>query len=158
MNFAAIHAEIALLVLACVVALVDLWKPGRDRIVTYTLTQLSLLVVALIQLWYFEQGMTRYAMERMVVADPMGHLLGVFATVAMMVTLVYARPYAASREMLKGELFTLSMFSLAASSSCSRQQIPVATSSSTDVASLYALVALRRDNAQATDAAMKDSC
>ena len=41
-------------------------------------------------------------MQRMVVADPMGHLLGLFATLAMMVTLVYARPYAAEREMLQG--------------------------------------------------------
>ena len=48
----------------------------------------------------------------MVVADPMGHLLGLFATLAMMVTLVYARPYAAERDMLKGELFSLSMFAL----------------------------------------------
>ena len=30
----------------------------------------------------------------------------------MMVTLVYARPYAAARDMLKGEFFSLSMFSL----------------------------------------------
>ena len=64
------------------------------------------------QLWYFYEGATYYAMQRMVVADPMGHLLGLFATLAMMTTLVYARPYAAARDMLKGELFTLSMFSL----------------------------------------------
>ena len=41
-------------------------------------------------------------MQRMVVADPMGNLLGFFATVALMVALVYARPYAAEREMLQG--------------------------------------------------------
>ena len=29
--------EIALLVMACVVALADLWVPGKDRLVTYGL-------------------------------------------------------------------------------------------------------------------------
>ena len=45
--------EITLLVMACVVALTDLWIPGKDRIVTYCLAQASLTVVAATQLWYF---------------------------------------------------------------------------------------------------------
>ena len=60
--------------------------------------------VALLQLWYFDDGFTLYAMQRMVVADLMGHLLGLFATLAMMVTLVYARPYAAEREHAQGRV------------------------------------------------------
>ncbi len=157
MNWPAVHAELVLLVMACVVSLVDLWKPGRDRAITYGLTQLSLLVVVLVELWYFREGQTLYAMQRMVVADPMGHLLGAFAALAMMATLVYARPYAASREMLKGELFTLSMFSLLG--------ILVMLSANNFLVvylglelmslSLYALVAMRRDSLHATEAAMK---
>ncbi len=115
MNWQAVYPvlpEIALLVMACVVAMTDLWIPGKDRIVTYCIAQTSLGVIALGQLWFFYEGATYYAMQRMVVADPMGHLLGLFATLAMMTTLVYTRPYAVSRDMLKGELFTLSMFSL----------------------------------------------
>ena len=117
MNWQAVYPilpEIALLVMACVVALTDLWVPGKDRIVTYCIAQASLGVIALGQLWFFYEGATYYAMQRMVVADPMGHLLGLFATLAMMTTLVYTRPYAVSRDMLKGELFTLSMFALLA--------------------------------------------
>src|SRR5690242_18937251 len=111
MNWQAVHPilpEITLLVMACVVALTDLWVPGKERIVTYCLAQGSLTLVAALQLWSFAGGATYYAMQRMVVADPMGHLLGLFATIAMMATLVSAWPYAASREMLRGELFTLS--------------------------------------------------
>ncbi|MDH5580205.1 MAG: NADH-quinone oxidoreductase subunit NuoN, partial [Betaproteobacteria bacterium] len=87
----------------------------------------------------------------------MGHLLGFFATVAVMVSLVYARPYAADRDMLKGELFSLSMFSLLG--------ILVMLSANNFLVvylglelmslSLYALVALRRDHPAATEAAMK---
>ncbi|MBY0234627.1 MAG: NADH-quinone oxidoreductase subunit NuoN, partial [Burkholderiaceae bacterium] len=79
------------------------------------------------------------------------------ACVATIVTLVYARPYAASRELLKGELFTLTLFSLLG--------IFVMLSANNFLViylglelmslSLYALVALRRDNANATEAAMK---
>ncbi len=157
MNWQAVGPEMALLVMACVVALVDLWWPGKHRIVTYSLTQATLFVVAMLQLWYFDSGFTLYAMQRMVVADPMGHLLGLFATLAVMTTLVYARPYAASRDMLKGELFTLSLFSLLG--------ILVMLSANNFLVvylglelmslSLYAIVAMRRDDSAATEAAMK---
>ena len=153
----AISAEITLLVLACVVAMVDLWKPGKDRIVTYVLTQLSLFVVALVELWLFDRGQTVYAMNRMVVVVRMGHLLGVFAALATMATLVHARAYAIGRDMLKGELFTLTLFTLLG--------ILVMLSANSFLVvylglelmslSLYALVALRRDQRLATEAAMK---
>ena len=157
MNWQAVYPEIALLAMACIVALVDLWVPGKDRIVTYCLTQASLFVVAALQLWFFDAGFTLYSMQRMVVADPMGHLLGLFATLAMMVTLVYARPYAASRDMLKGELFTLSMFSLLGIlvMLCANNFLVVYLGLELMSLSLYALVAMRRDDIGATEAAMK---
>ena len=157
MNWPAVYPEIVLLVMACVVAMVDLWVTHPRRAPTYWLTQASLAVVALMQLAAFIDGGTVYAMQRMVVADPMGQLLGLFATLAVMVSLVYARPYAAERDMLKGELFTLSLFSLLG--------IDVMLSANNFLVvylglelmslSLYALVAMRRDHADSTEAAMK---
>ena len=157
MNWLAVYPEIVLLTMACVVAMVDLWVTDARRLPTYLLTQASLAVVALMHLSAFNAGLTHYAMQRMVVADPMGHLLAVFASIAVMVSLVYARPYAAERDMLKGELFTLSMFSLLG--------ICVMLSANNFLViylglelmslSLYALVAMRRDHAVATEAAMK---
>ncbi len=156
-NWQAVYPEIVLLTMACVVALVDLWVTDPRRTPTYWLTQASLAVVAVLHLMAFDAGLTSYAMQGMVVADPLGHLLGFFATVAVMISLVYARPYAAVRDMLKGELFTLSMFSLLG--------ILVMVSANDFLVvylglelmslSLYALVALRRDNLPATEAAMK---
>src|SRR3982750_2415547 len=160
MNWQAVYPilpELTLLVMACVVALTDLWIPGKDRVVTYSLTQISLTVVALLQLWYFWGGATYYAMQRMVVADPMGHLLGLFATLAMMTALVYARPYAAQREMLRGELFTLAMFSLLGIlvMVAANNFLLVYLGLELMSLSLYALVAMRRDDTGATEAAMK---
>jgi NADH:ubiquinone oxidoreductase subunit 2 (subunit N) len=160
MNWQAVYPvlpEIALLVMACVVALTDLWVPGKDRIVTYCIAQTSLGVIAIGQLWFFYEGATYYAMQRMVVADPMGHLLGLFATLAMMTTLVYTRPYAVSRDLLKGELFTLSMFSLLGIlvMLAANNFLVVYLGLELMSLSLYALVAMRRDDTGATEAAMK---
>jgi NADH-quinone oxidoreductase subunit N len=157
MNWQAVYPEILLLAAACLVALVDLWVKDPKRLVTYSLTQASLFLLAMLQLWYFADGFTLYAMQRMVVADPMGHLLGLFATLAMMVTLVYARPYAAEREMLKGELFSLSMFALLGILVMleANNFLVVYLGLELMSLSLYALVAMRRDSIPATEAAMK---
>jgi NADH-quinone oxidoreductase subunit N len=94
----------------------------------------------------------------MTVSDPMSNWLKCFATVAMMVTLVYGRPYSADRGMLLGgEVFTLGMFSLLG------MFIMISGSNFLVIylglelltLSSYALVALRRDNATASEAAMK---
>ena len=157
MNWQAVYPEIVLLTMACVVTMVDLWVRDPLKRLTYLLTQASLAAVGLLHMAAFDASSTTYAMQRMVVADPLGHLLGFFAVVAVMVSLAYARPYAALRDMLKGELFTLSMFSLLG--------ILVMLSANNFLVvylglelmslSLYALVALRRDHAPATEAAMK---
>ncbi|MEO7008999.1 MAG: NADH-quinone oxidoreductase subunit N, partial [Caldimonas sp.] len=157
MNWLAVYPEIALLAMACVVAIVDLWFGDARRLPTYVLAQLSMAGVAALQLSYFNQGFTLYAMQRMVVADPMGHLLGLFATIAVMVSLAYARPYAEKRDLLRGELFTLSMFSLLG------MLVMIAANNFLVVylglelmsLSLYALIAMRRDDIGATEAAMK---
>jgi NADH-quinone oxidoreductase subunit N len=157
MNWLAIYPEILLLVMGCIVALVDLWVTDEQRRPTYWLTQLTLVVVGGMHFWYFNAGVTTYAMQGMVVADPMGHLLAGFACLATLITLVYARPYAAVRELLKGELFILALFALLG--------INVMLSANNFLViylglelmslSLYALVALRRDHAVSTEAAMK---
>src|SRR3990167_8690628 len=112
-SWLAIYPEIVLLPMACVLALVALGVPRARRTATYVLTLLTLAVVAGLQAMYASSGNTFYGFGNMVVSDAMGNWLKCFATVAMMVTLVYGRPYAADRGMLRGgELFTLGLFSL----------------------------------------------
>jgi len=87
----------------------------------------------------------------------MGLLLAFSATRAVMVTIAYAQPYIASREMLKGEFFTLSMFVLLGICvMCSANNFLVVYLGLELMSlSLYALVALRRDHGVSTEAAMK---
>jgi len=157
MNWLAIYPEALLLVMACVIAIVDLFVTDPVRRVTYWLTQATIAGVAVMHLVNFKDGLTAYAMQGMVVADPMGHLLALFACIATMVTLVYARPYAAPREILKGELFTLSLFSLLGICVmvAANNFLMVYLGLELMTLSLYALVALRRDHAISTEAAMK---
>jgi NADH-quinone oxidoreductase subunit N len=137
--------------------MVDLWVTDPKRTPTYLLTQISLAAVAGLHLAYFDAGFTVYGMQRMVVTDPMGHLLGFFATLATMITLAYARPYAESRDMLRGELFSLALFSLLGIEVmlAANNFLVIYLGLELMSLSLYALTALRRDNAQATEAAMK---
>ncbi|MCR5881678.1 NADH-quinone oxidoreductase subunit NuoN [Rhizobacter sp. J219] len=157
MNWLAVYPELVLLGMACVVAMVDLWVKHPRRTPTYLLTQATLAVVAVMHWLYFDGGFTIYGMQRMVVTDPLGHLLGVFAAVSTMIALAYARPYAEHREILKGELFTLSLFALLGISVMlsANNFLIVYLGLELMSLSLYALTALRRDHADSTEAAMK---
>jgi Proton-conducting membrane transporter len=157
MNWFVIYPEAWLLAAACGVLLADLFVTDPQRRPTFWLTQASIGVFCAFHFSYFASGATAYGMQGMVVTDPMGHLLAFFAGVAMMASLAYARPTLASREMLKGEFYSLSLFVLLG--------ISVMTSANNFLVvylglelmslSLYALVALRRDHAITTEAAMK---
>jgi len=158
LSWVAIYPEIVLLVMACIIALVDLSTTDVRRTRTYVLTLLTLAVVAVLTGMAANDGKTIYGFGGMVVSDPMGNWLKCFATVALMVTLVYGRPYAADRDMLRGgEMFTIGMFALLGMfvmiSGSNFLLIYLGLELLT--LSSYALVALRRDNAVASEAAMK---
>ena len=157
-SWLAVYPEIVLLVMACVIALVDLWVKSPRRTATYVLTMLTLAVVAALEGVYASSGNTFYGFGNMVVSDAMGNWLKCFATIAVMVTLVYSRHYAADRDMLRGgEMFTLSMFALLGMfiMISGNNFLVIYLGLELLTLSSYALVALRRDNATATEAAMK---
>ena len=157
-SWLAIYPEITLLVMACVIALVDLGVSSARRTGTYVLTMLTLLVVAVMQGMYAASGNTFYGWGNMVVSDAMGNWLKCFATIAMMITMVYGRPYAAERDMLRGgEFFTLSMLSLLGMFIMISGNNFLVLYLGLELLTLssYALVALRRDNTAAVEAAMK---
>ena len=158
LSWITVYPDIILLVMACVILLMDLGVKSPQRNATYILTLLTLGVVAALQAFYAMGGDTVYGFGNMVVSDPMGNWLKCFATVAVMVTLVYGRPYAADRAMLRGgEFFTLSLFALLGIfvMISGHNFLVIYMGLELMTLSSYALVALRRDNATATEAAMK---
>ena len=158
LSWIAVYPEIVLLIMACVIALADLWVTTPRRNATYVLTMLTLAVVAAMEASYALGGQTFYGFSKMVVVDPMGGWLKCFATISLMITLVYGRPYAADRDMLRGgEFFTLSLFALLGMFVMISGHNFLVIYMGLELLTLasYALVALRRDNATATEAAMK---
>ncbi|MGB4060380.1 MAG: NADH-quinone oxidoreductase subunit NuoN [Burkholderiaceae bacterium] len=152
------YPEILLLVMACVIALVDLGVKTPLRGTTYALTLMTLGALALLLALYANTGQTAFGFGGMVVTDPLGNWLKCFASLAMMATLVYGRTYSASRDMLRGgELFSLSLFSLLGIfvMISGHNFLVIYLGLEMLTLSSYALVALRRDDARSTEAAMK---
>ena len=152
------YPEILLLVMTCVIALVDLAVKSPLRGATHWLTMLTLAAVAVLTGVYASSGQVAVGFGGMVISDPMGNWLKCFAAIAMMVTLVYGRAYAGSRDMLRGgEMFTLALFSLLGMfvMISGHNLLVIYLGLELLTLSSYALVALRRDDPQATEAAMK---
>jgi NADH-quinone oxidoreductase subunit N len=158
LSIAAVYPEIVLLVMAIVIAMVDLFVKSPRRTTTYALSLITLGVVAWLEADAAGAASTVYSFGNMVVSDPMGSWLKCFATLAMMVTLVYGRPYAADRDMLRGgEMFTLGLFALLGMFVMISGNNFLVLYLGLELLTLssYALVALRRDNSTASEAAMK---
>src|SRR5690606_30824968 len=142
-----------------VIALLDLGVKSPLRGATYLLTLATLAVVALLTGNYASSGMIAQGFGGMVVSDPMGNWLKCFASIAMFVTVVYGRRYSGDREMLQrgGDLFTLGLFSLLGMfvMISGHNFLVIYLGLELLTLSSYALVALRRDDLRATEAAMK---
>lgn len=154
----AVFPEIILLIMACVIALFDLSVKSRTRTATYVVTMLTLAAVAALLANAATSGQTLYGFGNMVVSDVMSNWLKCFATIAVMVTLVYGRHYAAERDMLRGgELFVLSLFSLLGMFVMISGNNFLVIYMGVELLTLssYALVALRRDYILSVEAGMK---
>jgi NADH-quinone oxidoreductase subunit N len=161
LNLAPVYPEIFLVVAASAILLVDMFLSDAKRTITYLLSLATLCVCAALTLADFNTGATVYTFHNMFVSDPMAGLLKLFSYLAVGLTLVYSRQYATSRGMLSGnlggEFYVLALFTLLG------QMVMISGNNFLIIylglelmsLSLYALVALRRDSAVSTEAAMK---
>ena len=150
------YPELFLLVMVCVILIADLFVSDDNRIVTYALTQAILAGCFLITyLTAAVEPVTTFS--DMFVDDLMADVLKLLVYLGVMVMLVYSRPYIAARGMFRGEFFvlvlfaTLGMMVMISASHLLTLYLGLELFS----LSLYALVALQRDSAVATEAAMK---
>ena len=153
-----VYPELVLLIMACVIAMVDLGVTSARRTLSYVLTLATLAVVAFMTGSAAVEGATTYGFGNMIVVDSMGNWLKCFSSIAMFAVVVYGRPYAADRDMLRGgELFTLTMFALLGIFVMISGNNFLVIYLGLELMTLcsYALVALRRDHSASTEAAMK---
>jgi NADH-quinone oxidoreductase subunit N len=156
LNILAALPEIVLLVAAAVVLVADLFIPDARRGVTYALSMLALVAVAAAT-WSHPGGTVIYAFGGMYVADQMTSVLKLFSVLAAGFMLVYAQGYARDRGLWKGELFSLTLFALLGIMLMisANNLLVIYLGLELQSLSLYALVALRRDDARSSEAAMK---
>jgi NADH-quinone oxidoreductase subunit N len=156
LNIAITWPEIFLLTMACVVLVVDVYIDDERRNLSYSLSQLTLLVTAgLITLGEAEQRVL--AFNDMFVQDPLGDTLKLFILAITFVVFVYSRDYLRERNIFKGEFYVLGLFGVLG------MMIMVSSSNllllylGLELMSLclYAMVAFNRDNGNASEAAMK---
>jgi NADH-quinone oxidoreductase subunit N len=158
-SWVAVYPQIVLLVMACVIALADLFDGSKRRSTAYLLSTLTLLVVAVLAAVYALDGKTVYGFGGAVVSDALANWLTCFACVATLVALVYSRGYTQTRGMLRGggEWYVLNLLALLGT-------LVICTGNNLLVLYLglelltlasYVLVALRRDDPVAVEAAMK---
>ena len=157
MNLSWAAPEILLLTLALAVLVIDLFVSDARRNVTYAVALLSIAAVIVLCGRLLALDDVRYAFGGMYVADPMTNLLKIVASLLVGFMLVYAQGYARDRGLWRGELFALSLFVLLGIfvMISGNHLLVIYLGLELQSLSLYALVALRRDDARASEAAMK---
>jgi NADH-quinone oxidoreductase subunit N len=148
--------EIVLLALACALLVLDLFLRGDDRHATYWLAQASLAVAAVATLAQVGQP-SEVTFHGMYVADLLAQVLKVGTLVAVMATLAMSRTYLVLRRLLTGEFLCLALFgTLGMMVMISAHHfLTLYLGLELMALSQYAMVALERDSARATEAAMK---
>lgn len=150
------YPEIWLLVTACVILIADLFISDDNRIVSYGLTQVA-LAGAFALVYGSMQLEPAYTFSGMFVADMMSAVLKLMVLGGAMVVLVYSRSYIAARGMFRGEFFVLSLFATLGMMVMisANHLLLLYLGLELMTLALYAMIALKRDSAVATEAAMK---
>lgn len=158
-QFALALPEILLLILAVLVLLFDAFSKAANRSTTYWLTLLSLAGVTAVSAMQWSNGIEGATFNGLYVVDELSHFLKIASYIAVAVTLIYGREYAERRDMMTngGEFYTLTLFALLG------QMVMISAGNLMTVYlgielmsfALYALIALRRENINATESAMK---
>jgi len=148
--------EITLLSLACLVMVVDLFVEQENRVVTYLLSQLSLLIVFVLTLVSFTAE-TQLTFSNTFVRDAMSDVLKLGVYISVFIVFLYAKDYLRQRDMFKGEFYVLGLFGVLGMMILISAHNLMTVYLGLELLSLsmYAMVAMQRDSESASEAAMK---
>jgi len=150
------YAEIFLLVMVCVILIADLFITNHTKTLTYLLVQLTLLSCSLITVSTHDNGI-EHLFNHMFVDDLMSDVLKLLTYLSVSMMLVYSRSYLMVRGLFTGEFLALVLFAtlgmMVMISACNFLSLYLGLELL--ALSLYAMVALQRDSAVATESAMK---
>ncbi|MDH5447210.1 MAG: NADH-quinone oxidoreductase subunit NuoN [Gammaproteobacteria bacterium] len=155
-NIVPVMPEITLLTLACMVLVVDLFVKQEQRVITYLLSQASLLVVFIMTLASFTSE-TQLTFSNTFIRDAMSDVLKLGVYISVFIVFLYAKDYLKQRDMFKGEFYVLGLFGVLGMMVLisAHNMLTVYLGLELLSLSLYAMVAMQRDSESASEAAMK---
>lgn len=156
MSFAPALPEIFVLVMVSLILVIDAAVDDSKRYLAFVLSLATLAGAAFLTARDLS-SMPVLALNGLFIDDPLSDVLKLFLYLTTAVVLVYSRDYLRHRGLYKGEFFVLALFALLG------MMVMVSASHFLSLylglellaLSLYAMVALQRDSAIATEAAMK---
>ncbi|MEQ1487722.1 MAG: NADH-quinone oxidoreductase subunit NuoN [Methylotenera sp.] len=148
--------EIIVVCMAMFILLADLFLKPANRIAIYVLAQVTLLAAAYAT-FSTHAPSVGYGFTGTFVDDAMADVLKLLIYLGTSVIFVYSRQYLQQRDMYRGEFYALVLFAVVGMMIMVSGQNMLTLYIGLELLSLslYALVALDRDNAKATEAAMK---
>ncbi len=148
--------EISLLTLACLVLVVDLFISEEDRIVSYVICQIGLLVTLAVTLAVAHPE-AQIVFDGSYIRDPMSDVLKSGILVVSFLVFLYAKDYLVDRDLFKGEFYTLGLFAVLGMCimTSANSFLTVYLGLELLALCLYALVAFNRDSPVGAEAAMK---
>ena len=169
LDFVVALPEIVLLAGACLLMLVDLRFPGEGRRTSAFLAQAVVATSAAATLLVMFGSMSGlplkepgavaviYAFNHLFVSDLMSQLLKLACYVSVWLAIVYSRGYLVDRGLMRGEFLALLLFALLGMMLMASANSFITLYLGLELMSLclYAMVALNRDSAASTEAAMK---
>lgn len=156
MSFIAAAPEMTLLGLICVVLVADLFVDDNHRILTFWMTMASLGITLWVLLATAPEART-VLFSGSYVSDPLSQVLKIAVTGFVAVSFLYARDYLQANDLHRGEYYVLGLFGLLGMMIMisSNSLLTMYLGLETLALSLYALVAIDRNNVQSAEAAMK---
>lgn len=148
--------EIALLGLVCVVLIADLFVDDENRVRTFWISMLSLAVMLAV-LQATAPTVSSVIFSGSYISDPLSQILKVAAVIFVGITFLYSRDYLRANEIHRGEFYLLGLIGLLGMMimMSANSLLTMYLGLETLALSLYALVAIDRNNVNSTEAAMK---
>jgi NADH-quinone oxidoreductase subunit N len=156
MDYLVAAPEMTLLGLLCVVLVADLFIDDENRTLTFWITMLCLAGTMAVLVWTMPAART-VIFSGSYVSDGLSQILKISAVIFVAVSFLYARDYLRANDLHKGEFYLLGLFGLLgmmimmSANSLLTMYLGLETMS----LSLYALVAIDRNNVTSAEAAMK---
>lgn len=148
--------EIIILVTACVALLAELFLRHKVSSITFYCAAFGLITAGIISFLFLNQ-FNLILFNGLFISDDVGHLMKIFIYISVLLSFFYSRNYIDERQMATGDYYVLGLFSTLGMMILVSAYSLITVYLGLELLSLplYAMVAIRRTNSDASEAALK---